>query len=875
MHPENISNLDQLPSPIALVARRYNISSPNDLATRFLNASYLAECFLKLVAIVLQSKLESASKDLAYRQAYTLVNADGLGSWEQSIREMTSGPATQYMGQDFFPLLSWLTKKQKNEDLWFNEIRENLSAIYKHLGVGESIKLYTVRDLINCLVRIRNMTKAHGAVSELFYSECNIKYIKSITSLIDHCPVMKWNWYHILKRDLNDYRTTLIIGTSPHSINDRLDYSSALEDGVYLSLPDSNKLIFCGNLIRSERDCVNFYFPNGGTNQAGHAEFINYESGKTEKYLTDKYKTPPAPLSKSSTEGFKDFEIQSNVFGNLPPKPKDYVKRPSLELVLEEKILDQNHHIITLHGGGGMGKTSLALAVAHKLSSLESPPFEHIVWFSARDVDLKPSGPIDVHQSVADLNSISSEFGYLFFNWGGKKTIDSLAEALKSPKSVSSKSILFIFDNFETIADISGLHKFLDKHTHLPNKVLLTSRERSFVADYPIEVHGMEEDEAQIMLQNAAKNLGITHLMSDEVINKIYSHTGGHAYIMRVIAGEMAKDGRYTPPIAVIGKRQDIVQAVFERSFNKLSEAGRNVFLLVANWKANVFELGLIVILGVRGIDAVSGIEECKRLSLIQEIGNDGDVRLYTVPVLARSFANKKLQGDPDRLIIQQDLSIIQKSGFQSSSLPPKDQTESFVKKFILICNHEAKTNPGSINKYDQLLEVLAQSWPLGWLNLADFRTQFSLGIEKIQYALRRSVEENPHNKNAWVARYKYANKIGDTDLEIASLVGAVESSPTDISFLSDVADRLSVIMDNNKDIIRSAQRGMYLSTVRLYLERVANRLDPTGLSRLAWLFLYEENKEKALHYAKLGLEKDPNNIHCAKIVKRLSKKQK
>ena len=59
----------------------------------------------------------------------------------------------------------------------------------------------------------------------------------------------------------------------------------------------------------------------------------------------------------------------------------------------------------------------------------------------------------------------------------------------------------------------------------------------------------------------------------------------------RVVVGEMAKDGRYTPPALVMGRRQDIVDAVFERSFNKLSEAGRYVFLLVANWKSHVPEV--------------------------------------------------------------------------------------------------------------------------------------------------------------------------------------------------------------------------------------------------------------------------------------------
>ena len=231
-----------------------------------------------------------------------------------------------------------------------------------------------------------------------------------------------------------------------------------------------------------------------------------------------------------------------------------------------------------------MGKTSLAIAVAHDLAVLDEPPFEHIVWFSARDVDLRPNGPSEVRPSVIDMQSVSKRFGKLFAGGGGGDDTEALAKALQSASGVASKGILFIFDNFETMADVRGLHKFLDEHTHLPNKTLITSRERAFVADYPIEVRGMEPKEAEQMLVDAARTLGIEGLMTPEAIESIYRYTGGHAYVMRVVVGEMAKDGRFMPPAAVMGRRQDIVDAVFERSFNKLSEAGRNVFLLVANW---------------------------------------------------------------------------------------------------------------------------------------------------------------------------------------------------------------------------------------------------------------------------------------------------
>jgi hypothetical protein len=55
-------------------------------------------------------------------------------------------------------------------------------------------------------------------------------------------------------------------------------------------------------------------------------------------------------------------------------------------------------------------------------------------------------------------------------------------------------------------------------------------------------------------------------------------------------------------------------------------------------------------------------------------------------------------------------------------------------------------------------------------------------------------------------------------------------------------------------------------------MERIANQLDATGLSRLAWLFMLEGNEIKGNEYARKGFEKDPTNEYCRKFLGRISK---
>jgi hypothetical protein len=233
---------------------------------------------------------------------------------------------------------------------------------------------------------------------------------------------------------------------------------------------------------------------------------------------------PPAPLPPSETQGLDDLDIQSNVFGNLPPPPKFFVNRPQLERALQTRLLDKNHPIITLHGRGGIGKTSLALWAAHELSLQDKPTFSSIVWFSARDVDLLPTGPRPVRAAVIDLTSVAKVYSAMF---GSDPTEEGFAKALQTPDSGGAGK-LFIFDNFETFSDSRQLHKFLDTHTHLPNKVFMTSRERAFKADYPIEVRGMEIDEAKILCRSAGRDLGIEGILTEAIIESIYRYTDGH-----------------------------------------------------------------------------------------------------------------------------------------------------------------------------------------------------------------------------------------------------------------------------------------------------------------------------------------------------------
>ena len=124
-----------------------------------------------------------------------------------------------------------------------------------------------------------------------------------------------------------------------------------------------------------------------------------------------------------------------------------------------------------------------------------------------------------------------------------------------------------------------------------------------------------------------------------------------------------------------------------------------------------------------------------------------------------------------------------------------------------------------------------------------------------------------PFSKEAWLSRSRYAQSVGDDATLITSFVSAVEADPNDTELVRDAANHLIRYVTEHS--VPTARRGIYIASVRAHMERLTDRLDATGLSRLAWLFLLEGDTIKAKHYARLGASKDPRNEYCLKILEK------
>ena len=370
-----------LPTHLALVARRLQVTGSNDSADTFLATSYITESVIKLIAIGLLAGVRKSSPRVAEKFDYELVRADGLGTWEKVIGDLTGQSIAGYVDSDLQGLITWLMQKRtRTEDEWARNVARNCSAIMNMLGLPDTElpSRLNIRFILSQLVRIRNKTKAHGAVGRDFFEQANPLYIAASEEFLNNCPLVDFDWYHSATRPQdNSVRAIHLKGPAPsHVLKADSEPLRTVMPGIYLRTHDKGHLLSCGPLLQANWECSAFAVPNGGYTSAGAAEFIDYGSGTLSRVNLPQFLKPPAPLPPSETEGRDAIDIYSNVFANLPSQPIRYVDRPKLEAELLRRIRDRNHTIVTLHGRGGIGKTSLALHICNLLAGENEIQYE-------------------------------------------------------------------------------------------------------------------------------------------------------------------------------------------------------------------------------------------------------------------------------------------------------------------------------------------------------------------------------------------------------------------------------------------------------------------------------------------------------------------
>jgi hypothetical protein len=341
------------------------------------------------------------------------------------------------------------------------------------------------------------------------------------------------------------------------------------------------------------------------------------------------------------------------------PAPKVYHNLPHPDygvFVGREQELAQVHHLlrpyphsrehlVTIDGIGGIGKSALALEVAHRyLRDYERLPpqerFEAIVWVSAKSTVLTADGPAIRRPGARTLNDIYTTIAITL--WREDITqAPSEEQGELARNALAQQRALLIVDNLETVDD-ERVNAFL-RELPAPSKAIVTTRHRIDVA-YPVRLTGMPQQDGLALIEQECARRGAE--MSAAEKDTLYRRTGG---VPLAIVWSVAQVGSGYGVQAVLRRlgqpTGDIARYCFEGVIERiLGSDAHKLAMALSLFAADASReaLGHVAGLGADVLSRDEGLVILEKLSLLNKQGN----RFSLLP-LTRSYLEHELEREP------------------------------------------------------------------------------------------------------------------------------------------------------------------------------------------------------------------------------------
>lgn len=839
-------------------------------AAYFLELMYWGEFITKLTTLELVAGMEHDRDKSRYGLEYRLVRADGLGEWVDVLDEVAQGPSSQHLCEAARGTQRAVTQSfSAGDGSWQRDAVDRLFdavALLDPLEPPREGKL-SLRTWFRQFAWIRNRVRGHGAPTPGRLAGLCPAIEGSLEILSSELPTFGRQWAYLRRSLSGKFRVTPLSAERDLFSAFATESNHSLKDGVYVHLGGPRRV----DLAFTDSDLTDFKLPNGGYRDGGKFEILSYLTDEREVADGTAWSLPVEAHSTSETQSIGELELRGQTFTNSPQMLEHYVGRAQLEEELTRVITDARHPVITLQGRGGIGKTSLALKIVEQLC--ESGQFFAVVWFSARDIDLKLDGPKVVKPEVLSLGDISTDFVELM-----GKAADIKARAARHQFFLESLAgsddqgpFLFIFDNFETIREQADLYGAISNTIRLPNKALITTRTRDFKADYPIEVHGLERPEFDLLVSEETDRLQISHLVTPAFVSDLYDKSDGHPYIAKVLLGEVARMGRVVELGKIVASKDRILEALFERTYASLSPAAQRVFLTLCGWRSVVPRIGIEAALlrsTKETVDFEQAARELIQSSLVEEILDDDGHGYLSVPLAAALFGKQKLVVSPLKTAIDADLEIVRSFGAMTTT----EAARGLGPRVARLARSLLSGGVGR-EKVDRGLEVLAhiaEEFSPAWLTIAELHEE-SGNFTDATRAMEMYLQRNPLDGDAWMKLAAFHRRSGDVLAELHARLQQAETADATVDQISNSAARLVAVLQKREIDLDNDERRVMVSSLRRILESRASEATAVDLSRLAWLCFHLQDIEGARRWTEEGLVRDPSNQHLLNLRDRLS----
>lgn len=240
-----------------------------------------------------------------------------------------------------------------------------------------------------------------------------------------------------------------------------------------------------------------------------------------------------------------DASARPSITHNLPRRQHRKLIGREKELEDLKNFLSPRHRVgvVCISGGGGVGKTALALEIAHHYyeENPNLPPderFDAIVWVTAKNLELLPTGPVRRQPTFTDLEGVYRAIAELLDVPAIFRTATQAEKNIITTRLLTEKRVLLMFDNLEDVDDQEFMVFLRDLPS--PSKAIITTRHRIDVA-VPVYLHALDRAQASELVLLECERSGLQ--MTDTQVGQLLQQTGGLPLAIIRTIGRMAWRG--------------------------------------------------------------------------------------------------------------------------------------------------------------------------------------------------------------------------------------------------------------------------------------------------------------------------------------------
>jgi tetratricopeptide (TPR) repeat protein len=418
--------------------------------------------------------------------------------------------------------------------------------------------------------------------------------------------------------------------------------------------------------------------------------------------------------------------------------------------------------------------------------------------------------------------------------------------------------------------DPVGVFRQIDSCLGSENRVLITTRHRDYQGDYQIPVAGMEKEEFERLVAECCIRNNLR--LNSKRIKQLYLDCDGHPYIAVIYLAELRDNPQAN--ISRVLSHEDVLRDLLERTYSRLNDDSRRLFMLLCSFKSVVSLLAVRLAYSLSKSATQDVGESLKFLgdsSLIKvRVATDGE-QYVEVPPTARIFGHQKYSSSDEQLLIKEMSDVLQLFGVTTMDhLTRADHSSALTRRLESFWNHvQDEPNLENRVKYLDLVKLAARTHPSLWNNLAMYYKN-SGDLRSAISSWRSLIESGNDDPDTWRRLYLLYRDTGEKhNMHHASVQGLVrfpEHYFAQEKLVVTIATQINTYVRDNREL-SALERYSLVQPVVDTMENNLGACSANALGALASLHRKLKNDKRARDVAKLGLDIDPDDEYCRRFL--------